>query len=213
MKHRLTDTTIRGFDAPAKGNKLYFDHTVSGLALRVTAAGSRSFVLQYRTVAGRERRITIGDIGTWSAASARERAKELKREVDGGSDPLKKIEVERAAPTVGDLAARYIEEHLPKKRERSRIEDERLMHFITGAFGREKVDAVTEDMVRALHRRVTKENGSFRANRVLALLSSMMTLAKRRASSNPCVGVERNPEPKRNRYLRPGGDRAPDGRP
>jgi integrase len=206
VKHRLTDTTVRKLEARTnkKGeriNTLYFDNTVSGLALRVTPNGARSFVLNYTTKAGRNRRLTIGDINTWSAAGARERAKELKREIDTGGDPLKKVEQDRAAPTVNDLVQRYATEWLPKKRERSRIEDERIFHFITDALGHEKVADVTEDMARALHRKVTKENGPYRANRVLALLSTMMTLAKRRGSDNPCIGIERNKEIKRTRYL------------
>src|SRR5262245_56773006 len=117
MRHRLTDTTVRKLAAPEKGNKLYYDTIVDGFALRVTASGARSFVLNYFTRSTkRERRITIGSIEDWAAATARDRARELRTEIDSGKDPLKVIEDERAAPTVNDLVKRYEEEHLPKKR-------------------------------------------------------------------------------------------------
>ena len=204
MKHRITDTTARGFDVPEKGNKLYFDNMVPGFALRVTAAGSRSFVLNYRTRPDkRERRYTIGGIDDWAAATAREEARRLRREIDSGNDPLKEIEEEREAPTVDQLIARYVKEHLPRKRERSRIEDERLLPIIADYLGKEKVADITFTDVDRLHRSVTTKRGSFRANRVLALLSKMLSLSIKwhMRSDNPCRSVERNPEPKRNRYL------------
>ena len=211
MRHRLTDTTIRKLPAPETGNKVYFDTLLAGFGLRVTANDARSFVLDYRARADRrQRRFTIGNIETWSAASARERARKLKREVDAGNDPLGELEQERAAPTINELADRYITEHLPRKRPRSRLEDERLLPIIRAALGREKVAAVTYTHIDRLHRTVTEERGPFRANRVLALLSKMFSLAIkwRMRPDHPVVGVERNPEPKRERFLsRPELDR------
>ena len=96
MKHRLTDSTVRSLDAPERGNKIYYDTLVDGFGLRVTHAGARSFVLNYFTRATRrERRITIGNTDTWSAVAARDHARELKRDIDAGKDPLGKIEEER----------------------------------------------------------------------------------------------------------------------
>jgi integrase len=204
MKHRLTDATVRKLDAPDRGNKIYYDTIVDGFGLRVTASGARSFILNYFVRSTRrERRITIGDIGTWSAVSAREHAKELKRDIDAGKDPLGKIEEERAAPTVSKLIDRYVDEHLGKKKPRSRIEDERLLPIIRDRLGIEKVSALTFADVDGLHRSVTKARGPFRANRVIALLSKMLSLSIKWGYrvDNPCRSVERNPEPKRTRYL------------
>ena len=63
--------------------------------------------------------------------------------------------------------------------------------------------AISYTDVDALHRKVTKDRGPFRANRVLALLSKMCALAIKwkYRPDNPCIGIERNYEPKRNRYL------------
>ena len=44
---------------PAKGSAITYDQEVKGFGCRVTAAGARSFVLNYRTRAGQERRFTI----------------------------------------------------------------------------------------------------------------------------------------------------------
>src|SRR5262245_46291769 len=87
MAERLSDGLIKKLPTPATGNKLHYDAEVKGFACRVTAAGQRSFVLNYRA-AGRERRYTIGSFPDWSTTAAREEAKALKKRVDRGEDPM-----------------------------------------------------------------------------------------------------------------------------
>jgi len=64
------------------------------------------------------------------------------------------------------------------------------------------VAAVTYSDVDALHRTISKR-APYHANRVLALLSKMFSLAIRWGwrADNPCRGIERNQEQKRKRYL------------
>jgi hypothetical protein len=77
------------------GNKIEYDTEVKGFGARVTAGGARGLILNYRTKAGRERRITIGSRPDWKTATAREEAKRLKRLIDAGEDPLAEIEAGR----------------------------------------------------------------------------------------------------------------------
>ena len=86
-KARITDAIVKALPKPAKGSRITYDAEVKGFGIRVTAAGARAFVLNYR-VAGRERRYTIGAFPNWSATAARGEAKRLKRETDAGHDPL-----------------------------------------------------------------------------------------------------------------------------
>ena len=97
-----------------------------GFGVRVTAAGAKAFVLNYRA-AGQERRLTIGSFPNWSVARARTYARELRVRIDQGEDPLAEREAERTAPTVRDLAQRYIEEWLPKKRPGSARDDKAML--------------------------------------------------------------------------------------
>src|SRR5262245_13078921 len=114
---RLTDTAIKQLPAPARGNKVTWDDTVRGFGIRITAADARAFVLNYRRQAdGRERRITIGSFPDWTTVAAREEAKRLKREIDGGADPIGEDEAARAAPTMADLCTRFLNEYVPRKR-------------------------------------------------------------------------------------------------
>jgi len=61
MSLRLTDSVIKRLPTPERGNQITYDDAVKGFGARVTAAGDRAFVLNYRRkLDGRERRITIG---------------------------------------------------------------------------------------------------------------------------------------------------------
>src|SRR5437868_3831865 len=89
MAQKLTDKLVRALPAPAMGNRITYDAVVAGFGCRVTAAGARAFIVNYRRKAdGVERRYTIGSYPDWSVEGAREKAKELKRHIDGGGDPV-----------------------------------------------------------------------------------------------------------------------------
>jgi hypothetical protein len=109
---RLTDNIVKRLRAPTSGNRINYDEAVKGFGCRVTAAGARAFVLNYRRKSdGRERRATIGSFPDWSTAAAREEARRLKREIDGGGDPVGEQRESRNAATVADLCERFEREH------------------------------------------------------------------------------------------------------
>src|SRR5690349_7536921 len=125
MAERLTEIGVRKALAPVRGQTLPWDTDIKGFAVRITPGGAKSFLLDYR-VNGRQRRITIGSFPDWSVQAARMRAKDLKREVDNGHDPMGQRHADRAAATLQDLWERYQVEYLPKKAPRSQA-DERSM--------------------------------------------------------------------------------------
>jgi integrase len=201
---RLTNRVVAKLPVPARGNRLFYDDTVKGFACRVTDAGGRAFVINYfRKTDGRERRFTIGAFPDWSVAAAREEAKRLKREIDGGADPVGAHQESRTAPTIADLAARFEQDYVPRKRPSTqRVYRQQIHTDILPALGRAKVAAVTHADVDAFHHRLSARAPTH-ANRTLAVLSKMFSLAIRWGwrTDNPCRGIERNQEQKRHRYL------------
>jgi len=205
---KLDDRVVSALEAPAKGNRVYYDRghkdAVAGFGCRVTAAGARSFILNYRTRGGQERRITIGSPPAWKAAAARRHAQELKRAIDQGKDPLKDIQEERDAPTMARLCQRFEDEYLPKKRPSTQRDYKAMIaNEILPAMRALKVADVSYSDVDGLHRKITKRGVPYRANRVVALLSKMFSLAIKwqYRADNPAKGIERNQEDKRQRYL------------
>ena len=208
MSQHLTDKIVDNLPRPASGNRITYDgghKAVRGFGARVTSAGARSFVLNYRAD-GRERRITIGSYPDWSTKAAREQAKELKRRIDVGEDPMAERHADRVAPTVSVLAERYLAEYArPRKRPRSVEEDESLLRqLILPRLGSVRVTAIRRTEIEGFHRDVSKET-PIRANRALSLLTKMFNLAIgwEIRPDNPCKSIERNPEDKRSRYLTP----------
>jgi integrase len=201
----LTDAAIRRLPTPATGNKVHYDNEVGGFGCRVTAAGARSFVLNYLTKAGRERRITIGACGDWSTTDARAEAKRLRHLVDEGGDPLADLEAEREAPTVAELIDRFEAEHLPRKRPGTTEDYQRMLRvWIRPHFGQHtKVADVEFADIDRLHRKITRAGFDHRANRVIAVASKMFALAIKwgMRENNPVKGIERNLEHHRRRYL------------
>jgi hypothetical protein len=205
MAQRLTDRVVKGLPRPKAGNRIYYDDLVSGFGCRVTAGGARAFVLNYRRrTDGLERRFTIGSFPDWSVAGAREEAKGLRRAVDGGADPVGDHRAEREAPTVNDLCDRYENEQLPRRRASTQRDYRSMLGVhIRPWLGKRKVSTLAYSDVDFLHRKITRHSGPYRANRVIALLSKLCSLAVQWhwRADNPCKGVERNDEAKRKRYL------------
>jgi integrase len=205
MAERLTDRLVRGLPAPAAGNKLTYDDVVAGFAARTTAAGAKAFTLDYRRKAdGLKRRYTIGSFPDWTTQAAREEAKRLKREIDGGADPVGAQRANREAPTVGDLIDRYESEQLPRKRPSTQHDYRSILRIhIRPALGKRKVAGLVFADIDELHRAVTKASGPYRANRVIAVLSKLCALAVQWhwRADNPCRGIERHVEDPRKRYL------------
>jgi integrase len=203
----LTDAIIRRLPTPAKGSRKTYDSGgVKGFGICITAGNARSFILRYRVRgSGRERCYTIGGFPNWSTTAARKKARDLKRLIDDGHDPLADIEAEREAPTVADLIKRFEAEHMPRLRASSQVDYSRMVRVhIAPHFGKHArvTDVVSAD-IDALHHKITKAGHGHRANRVIAVLSKMFSLSVRwkMRTDNPCQGVEKNQEPKRERYL------------
>ena len=195
---KLTDASVKQLK-PASKTMIHWDAEVKGFGVRVTSGG-RAFILNYRA-SGIQRQLTIGSFPDWSTGQARERAKELKRRVDVGEDPMGDRHAARTAPTMNALADLYREVHLPRKRSAAG-DDHMLVKDILPRVGNKKVQDISHADIAALHREIAKR-APYVANRVLSLLSTMFSIAVKRGmrSDNPVKGVEKMPEEKRERYL------------
>lgn len=110
--------------------------------------------------------------------------------------------IDMPSNTVGDLLRRYLTEVSPLKSPRTRRDDETAAQLLIAVFGEMTPASVTPAHVAGyLDRRGAA--APTRANRETALLSHAFTKAIRwgLVERNPCRGVERLPERKRERYV------------
>ena len=202
MAQRITDKMVKDLEPPAAGNRITYDDKIKGFGIRITVAGTKVFIFNYRVKGNRrERRYTIGGYPKpWTVQRARKKAEDLKRDVDNGKDPMGDLHAERGAPTMADLADRYLKDHAVKKRS-ERDDKSIISNIVTPGLGRLKVVDVRYADVDRLHRKMKAI--PYRANRTVSLLSKMFNLAIKwdMRADNPAKGIERYPEEKRERFL------------
>ena len=110
----LTERVVREA-RPRTATYTVWDSKVRGLGLRVTPAGVRSYLLDYR-IAGRRRRATLARCSELSLMDVRERAgRELVAIRAGEADPLERRRQQREAPTVDEGLDRFLDEYAPER--------------------------------------------------------------------------------------------------
>src|SRR6516225_9883899 len=205
----LTKITKRAVDTMHAGDcdQFLWDSELKGFGLKVTPAGSKVYLLQYRK-GGRgtpTKRVTIGRHGALTPDQARKEAARLAGAVANGSDPAAVRAAEKSAPTVRALADRFLNEHVATKtKPRTAVEYRRLVeNIIVPALGRKRVRDATRGDISRLHHQ--QRATPYAANRTVAVLSKMFALAEkwgeRPDGSNPCRHVEKYTERKRERML------------
>lgn len=208
MKKRITKQAVDAFHAKKGRPEFLWDTTVTGFGCKTTPAGKKVFVFQYRTRGQTKRdapkRITLGGHGQITADQARRHAARLLLSVKAGDDPGVAWRRGQGAPTVADLADRFLDEYLPGKKRpprRSTAEYYRGLFrvHIVPKMGRRPVEAVTTADVERLHKDLAKK--PYIANRTLSLIQHAFDQAERwewrPQHTNPALHIEKYPEPKR----------------
>jgi integrase len=206
MLDKITKRTVDAVH-PNGADQFLWDSDLKGFGLKVTPAGSKVYILQYRK-GGRgapTKRVTIGRHGAVTPEQARKEAARLSGAIAQGSDPAAVRAAEKAAPTVADLSHRFLAEHVATKtKPRTAAEYRRLIeNIVLPTIGRKRVGDVTRADISRLHHE--RRDTPYDANRALAVLSKMFTLAEkwgeRPDGSNPCRHVEKYGERRRERML------------
>lgn len=193
---RLTDAVVAALTCPAgKRDELYFDATLPGFGVRVTAAGARTFLLQYK-IGRLNRRVVIGPFGELTTTQARKKAEALRGKVRDGHDPAAERQARRAAlraqaatdtftcrALIDQWGALGLAQNKPSYRRDA-------PHAARRALG-PHLDAPAANLTRrecvAILDRIAAERGPIVANRSRAYLRAAWAWAQRRGS------IEHNP--------------------
>lgn len=202
---KLTKRLVESLKPTVDGDMMVWDEDIPGFGVRLWPSGKRAYILKYRTAEGRQRKATIGPHGPFTAEQARATALRWLSEAKHGNDPATDKSSCRRAPTVSELAERYMAEHARVKKRLGSVQgDEALLRLhILPRLANTKVNSVTRSDISQLHHSMRKSPGA--ANRTLSLLSKMFNLAEkwglRPDGSNPCRHVEKFRERKIERFL------------
>ncbi len=211
MLGKITKRSVDALALQGSTETTLWDTELKGFGVRVQRGNSKAYVLQYRAGSGRGaplRKLTIGRHGSpWTAETARSEAKRLLGMIESGADPAADRGARAAAPTVADLAERFLAEHAEAKRKASTAKEYRriLEHIALPVLGKRKLADITRRDIERLHH--TRRDTPTEANRALACLSAMFNIAERWGlrpdGSNPCRHIEKYPQRRRERFLSP----------
>jgi integrase len=166
----------------------YFDENVSGLALRVTAGGVKTWTLHFGP-AKKRARIGLGRYPSTSLANARALALEAKSAVADGRDPRGGA---TDAMTVASLVESYVEKHVAGLRSADEIK-RRLHRNIVPVIGNVKLSELhRRDATRVIDK-VAKRGAPVEAMRSFEDLRAMLRWAVSRGDldHNPIDGMRK----------------------
>ena len=181
MTHeKLSEETVRRLPVPDKGNRVtYFAGATiqgakapRGFGVRVTAAGARAFVLNYR-LRGREHRFTIGAWPDWSALKAVRQARTLRQRIDRGENPIADRTpcpaTASVASVIDEFVARYVRNTKQPLRERTAAEYESAFkRLVKPRIGKLGIYDVRRSHLTKMLDEIEDVNGPVAADRTLA---------------------------------------------
>lgn len=168
MKVKLTDRFCANVKTDTRTD--YFDEVTTGLALRVTETGSKSWTFNY-TVGDRRSRMTLGTYPATSLASARTKAIEARTALEDGTDP-------RSTAVSTETFQGVADEFLTREGKKLRTADwikktlERLVYPVLG--DRLIRDIRRGEIVRLLDQ-VEDDRGPVMATRTLEIIRRVMS--------------------------------------
>ena len=207
MQRKLTTDVVRNLK-PRDARYWVDDSKLSGFRVAVAPSGVKSFAVRLRSRGGRKNRTdstqVLGRFGKLTVDEARDEARKLLSRSTLGEDVAKGRRADRAAETVSELAALFLESRAGKIKPRTLAEYARLLNVeIIPKLGARAARDVSRRDVAKLHQ--ARRDTPYIANRVVTLLSSLYSWARTHGyvaeDVQPTRGVELFPEASRERYL------------
>lgn len=225
---RLTKKMIVDAKPVAGRPTFLWDKELRGFGCKIEAAGTKSFIVQYRNSEKRKRRLVLGRFGVITVEQARDEARIKLGDVARGLDPADEKAARKGGITVGELCDWYLEEaesgrllgrkRTPIKASTLSMDRSRIETHIRPLIGSRKVAAIRLPEVEAMQfdiaaGKTARPRGGGRggltrggkgvAARSVTTLHSIFAHAKRAGliDANPALGVRKFPDQRRTRRL------------
>lgn len=190
FSHKQIDALQPHDEYSASATAEYSDTEVIGLKLAVGKSGRKYFWHRYR-YHGVKRTMKLGEYPSLNVADARQMVNDNKNLLGRNLDPAGERNKRRNVPTLSEFA---IEEYVPyaQQHKRSWKDDEsKLRREIGDTLGHLPLTEITTRDIMQLHAAIRKKGSAATANRYLALLSRLFSLAIQwgHLEKNPAKGV------------------------
>lgn len=199
----FTKEALQALPIPEEGKRVvYLDAKTTGLQIRVTDSGTKTFSVYRRTKAGKPERITLGRFPTMTIEQARKLAARVNLEIEEGSSPAQIKRVKKGELNFAELFKEYGERHGIKKR--SWRTDQSIYANHLQSLAPLKVTEIKREGISRLLSNMEKTGlADATLNNVRALISSIFGRAIEwdYATANPVTGIKTRAKVERDRFL------------
>jgi len=174
---RLTKTTIDKIQAPLDRDQAFYrDDQLKGFALRITASGVKSFVVE-KLIEHKVRRITLGRYGELTAEQARKEAQKLLGKIATGVNPLAEKQAAKIKTTTLNQA---FQDYLKARKDlkpKTLYGYKNVMDLAFSEWAKKPLLYITKDRVEKCHTLLGETRGKAFANLAMRILRALFNFA------------------------------------
>lgn len=195
MPQNFTDLMLRKLTANGDGRQEIWDGRIPGFGVRLSGAGTKTFILVYRH-RGRTRRLTLGRYPILSLADARTKAAEALLTVNHGGDPaLLEHAADDPSFQFDAVVDAFVERHCQIHNKASTAkETERLLkkHFVA-AWGKRDIRDIRQSHINDILDVLIADDKPSEANHALGVIKTLFRWCVDRdmLTVSPCMKVKK----------------------
>jgi len=215
---KITKRIVDAAEPNPDGEAYIWDSELKGFGVRMMPTGVASYIIKYRNAEGRQRKMTIGRVGTMTPEIARSQARAKLTEVMHGSDPSAERHNLRASIDVAELCGLYLDEAASRLKENTYLSNKSQIEVhIKPLIGRRTVGSLTYSDVAKMQADIVAgktarersgrggraTGGKSVAGRAVVILGTVLEYARKRGvvTENVARGVKPLPSGKQKRFL------------
>lgn len=187
----------------------YHDSKTTGLQLRVTSSGVKTFSLYRRTKGGQPSRITLGRFPEMTVEQARKQAAIANAEIEVGSDPAAVKRAHKGEPTFEECFDVFLENKRTRLStplsESTKRDYKDILRLHLGSIRGSRLSDITRTKVTEIHSAITARSAA-QANKCVAMISAVYSFAIDReiySGNNPATRIQKNAATERERFAQP----------
>lgn len=174
---RITKSTVDKIEPPKDRDQAFYrDHQLKGFAVRVTASGVKSFIVE-KLINYKVRRITLGRYGELTVEQARKEAQKLLGKIATGVDPIAEKQSAKASiVTLNEVFHAYLNARKSLK-PKTLYDYKNTMRIAFTDWKNKPLLTITKDKISKYHERLGQKHGEAYANQAMRLLRALFNFA------------------------------------
>lgn len=173
---KITKSNVDRLTAPATGQAFVRDAELKGFAVRITASGARSFILEKR-IDGKVKRLTLGRYPELTVEQAKKEAHKLLGHIAVGRNPPAEKKYKALQGTTLEQAfSDYITVRKNLKA-RTLYDYQRVMKVVFADWQNKAMLDIGKDMIAKRHSKIGAEHGEAYANLSMRFLRALFNFA------------------------------------